>query len=216
VIKSIGEMEINHDEEPIRLFKSDFLEFFTHVHPAVVLLIWLPVALGFLINAIVSVAPGTSAWHIPVGFLLGLIVWTFTEYIMHRFVFHFHPSQPWAQKIFFMFHGVHHAQPQCKTRLVMPPAASVPMALIFIAFFYVLVGVVLGLPQWVSPLMAGFTLGYLAYDMTHYATHHLPMHGRAMKYLKRYHMLHHFKTPDQRYGVSSPVWDVVFHTKPQD
>ena len=38
-------VEINHSEEPIRLFKSDFLEFFTHISPIAVLIIWIPVAL---------------------------------------------------------------------------------------------------------------------------------------------------------------------------
>jgi sterol desaturase/sphingolipid hydroxylase (fatty acid hydroxylase superfamily) len=27
-------------------------------------------------------------------------------------------------------------------------------------------------------------------------------------------MLHHFKTPEARYGVSSPIWDFVFGTNP--
>lgn len=214
MIKSISEMEISHDEEPIRLFQSDFLEFFTHVHPAVVLIIWLPVAAYFLFSEVATVVPGASALHVPIAFLIGVFVWTLTEYMMHRYVFHYHPKSPAAQKIFFMFHGVHHAQPQCKTRLVMPPAASIPMAVVFIAAFNLVVGSLLGLPHWVGPLISGFTLGYVAYDMLHYATHHLPMYGRAMKFLKRYHMLHHFKTPDMRYGVSSPLWDLVFKTDP--
>jgi len=41
-------MPTNHSEEPIRLFKSDFLEFFTHIHPVVVLIIWVPIALFHL------------------------------------------------------------------------------------------------------------------------------------------------------------------------
>jgi sterol desaturase/sphingolipid hydroxylase (fatty acid hydroxylase superfamily) len=40
------------------------------------------------------------------------------------------------------------------------------------------------------------------------------MRWGVLKYLKRHHMMHHFKTPQARYGVSSPVWDVVFGTKP--
>ncbi len=214
MIKSISEMEISHDEQPIRLFKSDFLEFFTHVHPVVVLIIWLPVAAYFLLAEVARMDTGSSWLYLPVAFLLGIFVLTLTEYLMHRFVFHYHPQSPAAQKIFFMFHGVHHAQPQCKTRLVMPPAASIPMAAIFIIGFYLVVGLLLGLPHWVGPLISGFTVGYVAYDMIHYATHHLPMHGRVMKFLKRYHMLHHFKTPDMRYGVSSPLWDLVFKTDP--
>jgi sterol desaturase/sphingolipid hydroxylase (fatty acid hydroxylase superfamily) len=61
-------------------------------------------------------------------------------------------------------------------------------------------------------MFAGFIVGYLIYDMMHYATHHFPMRSGYLKYIKRYHMAHHFKAPDALYGVSSPVWDRVFHT----
>ena len=61
--------------------------------------------------------------------------------------------------------------------------------------------------------LSGGLLGYLAYDLTHYATHHFPMRSGYAKYIKRYHMQHHYKDPDTRFGVSSPVWDWVFHTQ---
>ncbi len=205
---------INHSPEPIRLFKSDFLEFFTHISPIAVLLIWTPVVLWFLISAIRGVAPGASWLFIPAGFILGVFLWTFTEYTMHRFVFHHKASSPLGQRIFFLFHGVHHAQPQCKTRLVMPPAVSVPTALVFYGLFYLIWGRLLGIPQWIAPSFAGYVTGYLAYDMIHYGTHHFPMRQRYLRYLKRYHMKHHFITPDARYGVSSPLWDRVFRTMP--
>ncbi|MCX7670270.1 MAG: sterol desaturase family protein [Anaerolineae bacterium] len=35
-----------------------------------------------------------------------------------------------------------------------------------------------------------------------------------LKFLKRYHMMHHFKQPDAYFGVSSPLWDMVFGTRP--
>jgi sterol desaturase/sphingolipid hydroxylase (fatty acid hydroxylase superfamily) len=50
----------------------------------------------------------------------------------------------------------------------------------------------------------------LAYDMLHYATHHIPMRRGVWKTLRR----HHYRTPEQRFGVSSPLWDVVFGTQP--
>jgi sterol desaturase/sphingolipid hydroxylase (fatty acid hydroxylase superfamily) len=211
---SANTLEISHSDEPIRLFKSDFLEFFTHIHPAVVVIIWLPVAAFFMWRAITSVPAGVSWAYIPLSFLFGMLLWTFTEYIMHRFVFHYDPKGERMQKFFFLFHGVHHAQPQLKTRLVMPPIISIPMAIVFYALFALLFGVLLDLPYLVAPTFAGFIIGYLIYDMIHYATHHFPMRSRAMKYLKRYHMMHHFKTPSARFGVSSPAWDIVFKTKP--
>ena len=206
-----AQIDTNPDPEPIRLFESDFLEFFTHIHPAVVLAIWVPIMLIFLIAAVRSTL---GVGQIILGFLLGVFLWTLTEYVVHRFIFHFKPRTERQEKLLFMFHENHHVQPQLKTRLVMPPAASIPMAIIFFALFYLVFGVLLGIPEWIAPTFAGFVAGYLFYDMTHYATHHFPMHRGVWKYLKRYHMQHHYKTPDKRFGVSSPLWDVVFGTKP--
>ena len=205
---------ISHSDVPIRLFKSDFLEFFTHISPVAVLVIWAPVIVWFLFSAILRLPPGASWLFIPAGLILGVFLWTFAEYILHRFVFHHKASSNLGQRVFFLFHGVHHAQPQCKTRLVMPPVVSIPMALIFYGLFYLVWGRLLGVPQWIGPSFAGFIAGYLAYDMIHYATHHFPMRQGYLKFLKRYHMQHHYKTPDARYGVSSPLWDRVFRTMP--
>ena len=206
---------INHDPTPIRLFKSDFLEFFTHISPVVVLLIWLPFAVFMLIREIAAgAARGANLLYVPAAFLAGLFVWTLAEYLLHRFVFHFRPRSERQEKIIYLFHGIHHHQPQCKTRLVMPPVVSIPLAAVFVALFNLILGRLLGAPQWVGPMISGFTIGYLTYDLTHYATHHFPMRSGAAKFLKRYHMQHHYKTPDQRFGVSSPLWDYVFGTKP--
>ncbi len=208
--------EINNSDVPIRLFKSDFLEYFTHISPITVLVIWVPVAGYFLARAVAEAAVGLNAIYIPVAFIIGLLVWTFTEYMMHRFVFHFRPRNAAQEKIIFLFHGVHHAQPQLKTRLVMPPILSVPLAFLFYALFASIVGGLFNAPLWIAPMFSGVVTGYLIYDMTHYATHHFAMHAGWFKWLKRYHMMHHWKTPNERYGVSSPLWDVVFHTMPAD
>jgi dihydroceramide fatty acyl 2-hydroxylase len=211
----MAHLPITHSEVPIRLFKSDYLEFFTHIHPAVVVIIWLPVAIYFMTRAIITRGTGVSAIYLPAGFLLGLVLWTFTEYTLHRFVFHYQPRSPRQERIVFLFHGIHHAQPQCKTRLVMPPAVSIPLSLIYYGLLSVILGKLLGIPQWIWPSFSGLIIGYLAYDLTHYATHHFPMRYGVLKFLKRYHMQHHYKTPDQRFGVSSPLWDVVFGTYPK-
>lgn len=211
-MRSAHSVEINHSDVPIRLFKSDFLEFFTHISPVTVLIIWVPVAVYFLYRAAAAVGPGVGWGHIPAGFMLGIVIWTFAEYMLHRFVFHYEPKTERQEKILFLFHGVHHAQPQLKTRLVMPPVISIPLAFLFYWLYHLVVAVLLGAAQWVNPLFSGFVVGYLIYDMTHYATHHFPMRSGYLKYLKRYHMMHHFKTPNQRFGVSSPLWDFVFGT----
>jgi len=180
-----------------------------------VLVIWLPVALFFLIRAIVQAPTGGFAAYIPLGFLLGLFLWTISEYLLHRFLFHMPVKGEKAQRIVFLFHGVHHAQPQMKTRLVMPPAVSIPLAAIFYGLFFVIFALLFQAANWVGPVFSGFIIGYLIYDITHYATHHFPMRSGYLKFIKRYHMQHHYKTPDKRFGVSSPIWDKFFNTYPQ-
>jgi sterol desaturase/sphingolipid hydroxylase (fatty acid hydroxylase superfamily) len=207
---------IIHSNVPIRLFTSDLLERCTHTHPVVIVLLWLPVAVYFAGCALGRPPAGSSAACLVLGFVLGVVLWTGTEYTLHRFVFHYAPRHPAPRitRLLFLLHGVHHAQPQLKTRLVIPPVVSVPLAVWFYALFSLGLGTLLQAPQWINPVFSGFTTGYLVYDLTHYATHHRAMRWGVLKALKRHHLLHHFQTPTQRFGVSSPFWDAVSGTLP--
>ena len=201
---------------PIRLFKSDFLEFFTHISPIVVLIIWVPITgicLGLSIMS--GIDSGLLPW-LPLVFASGLFFWTFAEYMLHRFVFHFPPKNQWQERITFLFHGIHHSQPQSKTRLVMPPVVSIPMAGIFFLLFRVIFGFSGTQANFlVYGLFAAFITGYLCYDMIHYATHHFSIRAGWLKKIKLHHMQHHYKTPNMRFGVSSPLWDIAFGTNPK-
>jgi len=206
--------KIKSREDPIRLFQSDFLKFFTHISPITVLIIWVPVV-GYFIFLSISRSQGSLSL-LPSGLLLGLFLWTLAEYVLHRFLFHFPVKTEWQKRLSFLFHGIHHEQPRVKTRLVMPPAVSIPLAAISCGLFYMLFNWVLNIPSWIPPVFAGFILGYVFYDMTHYATHHTPMRKGYFRMVRQQHMHHHFKTPNQRFGVTSPIWDIVFGTLPTD
>jgi sterol desaturase/sphingolipid hydroxylase (fatty acid hydroxylase superfamily) len=91
----------------------------------------------------------------------------------------------------------------------MPPVVSIPLAIVSYSLFYFVLG-----PSYVFPFFAGFVFGYLTYDMLHFAFHHFPMTGRIPKYLRAYHLRHHFKDDGTAYGVSSPLWDYIFGTVP--
>lgn len=202
------------DERGVRLFKSDFMEFFTHISPVAVLVIFLPAVAFFLYRSALATR---SVWQVLAGFLIGVAIWTPTEYLLHRFVFHFSPPNPSErmQRFLFLMHGVHHAEPRVKTRLVMPPVVSLPLAGLFYLLFNLVIGRLLGQSAWVPGVFAGFILGYLIYDLTHYALHHFSFKGRYFEKLRRHHMAHHFKTHNQRFGVSTWFWDDVFRTNPQ-
>ena len=105
------------------MFESGLLDRFTRVHPAVPVLIYLPViALLFLTGA------GRLGVLTAVGLVLGGYgVWTLTEYWLHRVVFHFEPEEGLGARLHWMIHGVHHDHPNDPMRLVMPPSASVPL-----------------------------------------------------------------------------------------
>ena len=56
--------------------------------------------------------------------LASLLAWTFTEYFLHRFVFHYKAKSRFGKYIIFLFHGIHHDDRRC-ARLVMPPVPAV-------------------------------------------------------------------------------------------
>jgi sterol desaturase/sphingolipid hydroxylase (fatty acid hydroxylase superfamily) len=90
----------------------------------------------------------------------------------------------------------------------MPLLVSIPLA----SLFYVLFSIPFG--EWTNTIFAGFIFGYICYDSIHYATHHLPMKGKVGKFLKTYHLRHHFADDQTAFGVSNPLWDYVFRTVP--
>lgn len=196
---------VSNSTESVRMFKNDLLENVSKVHYSVPLIVYIPVIIYLSWKALVISEMG------PVRFLewllFGLFVWTITEYVMHRFVFHFEPKSDWGKRIHFIFHGVHHDYPRDAKRLVMPPSASIPMALAFYFLF-----------QWILPPVViyafyiGFIGGYLVYDMGHYAMHHANFKSPFLKRIRRNHMLHHYSDPTKGYGVSSAFWDKVLHS----
>lgn len=201
----MAKLYVSNKDESARLFESDFLELFTHVHWSVPIIIYLPVVLYFLVR---TVSQGVVT--LPQGFSLfvfGVLVWTLTEYLLHRFIFHYEPKSNWGKRLHFLTHGVHHDYPNDTKRLVMPPSVSIPLALLFYGLFYLVAG-----PNYVGLFFAGFIFGYIGYDEIHYATHHAPLKGRVGLWLKHHHVLHHYRDPNKGYGVSSPLWDYVFGT----
>jgi sterol desaturase/sphingolipid hydroxylase (fatty acid hydroxylase superfamily) len=186
------------------MFDIPWIERISRIRPATPFVFWLPV-LGWL--AVRAARGGVGAVAFVALALGGVILWTLTEYLLHRFLFHYVGPRPWQRRMHFILHGVHHDFPNDPDRLVMPLGVSVPMG----AVFYLLLRAALG-PALVDPAFVGLGLGYLAYDGTHYAVHHAPMRSRWARRVKRHHMLHHHAEAGARWGVSSPLWDWVFGT----
>jgi sterol desaturase/sphingolipid hydroxylase (fatty acid hydroxylase superfamily) len=190
--------------ETVRMFDSPFLEFFSHIHPATPIILYVPVITWLLYEALAVIRLGVMV--VAALFVAGILCWTLLEYVIHRHVFHYEPKTRVGKFLHFMVHGVHHDYPNDATRLVMPPVISIPLAV----FFYFLFALTCG--RFAPAISAGFGFGYVCYDSIHYATHHLAMKGRIGQWLKQYHLRHHYKDDEAGYGVSSPLWDYIFGT----
>ena len=185
-----------------RMFENNAMEFLSRVHPATPLILYLPLVVASIYFAFRY--ERLSILAIAGLFVLGVVMWTLIEYIIHRYAFHYEPKGRIGKQLHFIVHGVHHDYPNDARRLVMPPAVSVPLAIIFYALFALLFG------RAAPAIWAGFAAGYVCYDSIHYAIHHFPMKSGISNRLKQHHLRHHFYDDHAGYGVSSPVWDYIF------
>lgn len=189
----------------IPMFKNPIMEKFSHVHPFVPLFIYIPVIIFCLYNY--SLSEVSNIVSFILFFLMGVAFWSITEYTLHRFLFHPPFSETHLKWLYFYTHGVHHEAPNDATRLVMPPGASIPLAIIFFFLFKAYVG------DHYLAFYCGFLTGYLTYDFLHFATHFYSFQWDWFKKLKKHHSVHHFNNPNKNFGVSNSLWDYIFATK---
>jgi 4-hydroxysphinganine ceramide fatty acyl 2-hydroxylase len=195
-----------------RLFKNPFIEALTHTNPYITFIAYAPlIVLMFVI--------GVYYYEVPVGRSFGILVfavffWTFSEYMLHRYLYHWVNDSKVVQRFHYMMHGAHHEYPKDLTRLFMPPVPGYLMAGLFYVIF-LSVFTLLGLGGNLYPFYAGFMIGYMIYVYTHWAIHRFKRPKNKYGYIWDHHNIHHFKSPDKAFGVSSPFWDHVFKTMPK-
>ena len=194
--------------ETCRMFETDFFEKFSRIHPATIFVVWIPVATIFMVRAILRAE--LDVLVLVASFAGGMLTWSLAEYVLHRHVFHWTNGTAWGRRIHFLLHGVHHDFPSDKDRLVMPLPTSIPLGGLFYGIFFLTMGL-----RFADPFFAGFVIGYLFYDGTHYFVHHFRPKSRWGRFLRRHHMTHHHADHDGGFGVSTPIWDFVFRTMPQ-
>jgi sterol desaturase/sphingolipid hydroxylase (fatty acid hydroxylase superfamily) len=189
------------------IFESKQLEVFTKTSPQAIFSIYVPIICAMVAYSIFFL---DATWYAALGYYFGgMFFWTFFEYLMHRFAFHHHSENPRTQKFLYTAHGVHHEFPRDKERLFMPPVPSLIIAsIIFSIFFFII-------KEQTYLFFPGFVSGYLIYGSMHYAIHAMAPPFRFMKSWWRYHHLHHYKSPDKGFGVSTPFWDHIFRTVPR-
>ena len=200
----MNRLYVSNKNETVRMFESDFMELFSHVHPVTPIVLFGPI-IGLMLY-LAFAHNNLSILTVLAFFVVGILSWTLLEYVIHRYVFHYEPKTRWGKLLHFIVHGVHHDYPNDATRLVMPPIISVPLAVVFYVLFMLTLG------RFAPAALAGFGFGYVCYDSIHYATHHFAMKRGIWRWLKQYHLRHHYQDDHAGYGVSSPLWDYVFKT----
>lgn len=190
----------------VRLFHSQFCEFFSRYPWWYILPLWLPIIAFNTISA--ALLPTATYSKILVTFACGMLFWSALEYFIHRFVFHMDSSSTFSNFFHFMAHGIHHLSPMDPDRLVFPPIFSV----FLVAFVYKVMSF-LYIPFY-GAFFGGGLFGFVAYDTCHYLFHHgtICEMSSYLKWMRSRHFRHHYTTADKNYGVSSPLWDIIMGT----
>ncbi|KAK9863295.1 hypothetical protein WJX84_001477 [Apatococcus fuscideae] len=190
-----------------RFFSSTCAEAVTKTPWWTVPLVWIPIILALFMASASWFQPTavSTAYHTAAG----IVLWQFIEYSIHRFIFHAIPSNPAGIVVHFLFHGCHHKFPMDKERLVFPPLPAASIA----SLLYLMVRAATCQASAV-PIFAGVLIGYLMYDMQHYAIHHGQHNLWLLRQARQNHLDHHYKSPLHGFGISSGLVDFLLSTCP--
>ena len=146
----------------------------------------------------------------PLAILIGVGLFFLTEYGTHRYVLHARPARsPFVLRMQHRLHYDHHKEPNRLDLLFLPWWALLPILCAF-GLVYLAVTKSAGL-TW--SLVFGNLLGLLYYEWVHYVAH-IPFQPVTPfgRWIKKYHLWHHFKNEHLWYGVTNPAMDVLART----
>lgn len=187
-----------------QLFKNPVLEKLSRTHISVPLIIFFSYSGALLYWSVThtSLSMGTTV----AMFFIGMLAFTWVEYMTHRYLFHMGADTEERAKIQYTLHGVHHEFPKDKERLAMPPIVSITISTMLLFIFRLFLG------DLVFSFLPGFLVGYAAYLSIHYMIHSFQPPKNFLKILWVNHSIHHYKKGEEVFGVSSPLWDYIYGT----
>lgn len=136
--------------------------------------------------------------------LVGSLLWSFLEYVLHRFLGHDRRTMP-------NFFSVEHTRHHSEGNYFAPTWKKATVAVVMSAALAATMALVADLDTGLA-FTVGFVGMYIAYETVHRRAHThegFTGYGRA---LRRHHFHHHFSNPRANHGVTSPLWDLVFGT----
>lgn len=143
---------------------------------------------------------------LALALFLGALLWTFTEYVFHRFLGHV-KMKFLVRTRFHREHTKHHLKRHYFAGTLdkfLTLAATTPVIFLMSSFF---TGTLTAL------VFTGSFMGmYFAYEIIHLRLHiKSPPHFFASK-MRAHHFYHHFVDENMNHGVTTPIWDIVFKT----
>ncbi len=207
IAMGLYQVRIYPNSKSPRIFNNRFLELLTKTHPLIITILYLGLGV-FMLWWYLHIHSKTSPIRMLIIVFSGFFSWTLAEYLMHRFLYHKAGDGSYNTRFKYTFHGIHHEYPNDHDRLVLPPVPSLLIAAILLGFFYLFMG------TWALVFGTGFLWGYLSYMNVHYIVHRYSPPKR-FSFWWNYHMIHHFQQHDRAFGVTTPLWDYVFGTRPE-
>lgn len=138
-----------------------------------------------------------------IALILGIVFWTFLEYVIHRFLLH----KKGATNPATGEHLRHHRQ----GNYFAPFWKKLLAALVAFVVFSLIVGLAVDFMHGI--LFSGGIVGmFLIYEITHKRLHtNAPLIGYGM-IIRKHHFYHHYGNPKKNHGVTVRFWDRVFGT----
>jgi 4-hydroxysphinganine ceramide fatty acyl 2-hydroxylase len=167
------------------------------------------VLIAIALGLIASFVVGELAFA-PVSLLavaVGALVFFGSEYTTHRFMFHAPPQRnAFVLTLQHRLHYDHHVTPDALGLLFLPVWFVIPIASLTFAIFLAVTRDV----STSAALLLGAVLGLFYYEWVHYVAH-IPFvpKTRFGRWIKKYHLWHHFKNERMWFGVTNPSMDFV-------
>ncbi len=136
-------------------------------------------------------------------FFVGIICWTFTEYILHRFLGHEHKGKNFFKREHVLHHG--------RANYFVPIYKKILIAAIVSTILFLLLSLVIAKFE-AFLFILGYIGTYILYEVTHLRYHCTSPLIKPFIILRKHHFYHHFHNPKKNHGVTTRIWDRIFGT----
>lgn len=168
---------------------------------------WLLALTGF--TYIIASGSLLKYWYL--SFII-ILLSPFIEYFSHQYLLHFPmPKNPKKLKFLTSFleniHYNHHKDPKDVRFIFSQPWLTLPVLFFDLTVIYLVTLSV----EITSVIITFMIFYYLLYEWTHLLAHsNYHPRNRYSSYMKKYHLLHHYKNENYWYGITSPFGDIIF------